>query len=297
MKEVLLLCAFQGVPGAFSHDAGRIYCRARGGDDNVSFVACPSFADVFQAVVQKDAHLGVVPLENSSIGSITASYDLLWRNDLVITGEVSMPVHHCLLGLPGADISALREVYSHAAALEQCRKLFAEITQAVPVAYTNTAGAASLVRQKGDPHLGAIASELAALEYGLAVLKSNVEDYPGNCTRFGIISRADGADGMLPAPPAAPYKISCAFELEHSPGKLSGLLSSLSASGVNLSKIESRPIPETAWHYRFFIDLEAIDRSQDALIVKVLAEGSKTCKILGRYKSWHALQLAALGND
>ncbi|SRR5579885_477797 len=278
--------AFQGAPGAFSHSAGQMFAKTLGSPGEPGFVPCQTFEEIFQTVTAGGCEYGVVPLENSSIGSITANYDLLWRCDVEIVGEVSMPVHHQLIGLAGADPAALKEIYSHPAALDQCRKLFAGLSGVRPVAYFDTSGAARFVKETGDPSLAAIAGEAAADEHGLVVLRTNVEDYPDNSTRFGIVTRRCGDLHNPREFPEPPYKISCAIQLPHKPGSLARVLDKLAEQEVNLTKIESRPIPEAAWHYRFFIDIQLDGQTQDAFAVAALKSSCESCKLLGRYRPW-----------
>jgi prephenate dehydratase len=276
--------AFQGVPGAFSHSAGKLFAERLGHLGEALFVPCHSFNEMFESVLAGKSDYGVVPLENSSIGSISVNYDLLWDNAVTLIGEVSIAIHHHLIGLDGAEPAELEEIYSHPAALDQCRKLFGELA-ARPVVYFDTSGAARFVRESNDPKFAAIAGEMAAEEHGLKILRRNIEDYPENRTRFGIIAAANEKE-----PPAVSVhencKVSCAVELPHSPGSLSQLLTGLASLEVNLTKIESRPIPEAPWHYRFFIDLELPAPAMDSAMVDVLKKSSESFKVLGRYKAW-----------
>lgn len=279
--------AFQGVPGAFSHSAGKLFARTLGQEGGADFHPCNTFAEMFEQVVSGQCEYGVVPLENSSIGSISANYDLLWTTDVKLIGEVSMPIHHHLIGLNGADPFKLSEIYSHPAALDQCRNLFRDLAGVRPVAHFDTSGAARFVREQNDARLAALAGEAAAHEHGLAVLRANVEDYPENTTRFGIISKHARCQDNPQELPNPPYKISCAVELPHQPGALAKLLTRLASLELNLTKIESRPIPQVTWHYRFFIDIELDGHDQDAGVVRVLKDSCEAYRLLGRYLPWH----------
>ena len=274
--------AYQGVPGAFSHRAGYLFAQTAKDEDSPEFLPCETFAEVFEQVLGRRASYGVVPLENSTIGSIVANYDLLWAHEVFIVGEVSMPIHHHLLGIEGAAVGDIREVFSHPAALEQCSRFFEASKHLRAVAHFDTSGAARHVSALKNPAFAAIAGEFAASEYGLTVLKSNIEDYPYNCTRFGVITDPAHA-GPCPQPP---YKISCAVELPHTPGSLALLLTRIAGLDINLTKIESRPIPEAPWHYRFFIDMEFDGQDQDECAVKVLKDTTEIYRLLGRYKAW-----------
>lgn len=278
--------AFQGALGAFSHCAGQLFAGQLQCADLAAYVPCQNFEEVFKTVADGGTKYGVIPLENSSIGSIVANYDLLWTSQVVIIGEVAMPVHHQLLGLKGADCSKIAQVYSHPAALEQCRKFFARMPDASPIAHFDTSGAALYVSRKMDPTVAAIASELAGAEYGLDVLEKNIEDYPHNRTRFGIITQMDSGGRQANLLPDPPYKISFAVELPHQPGSLAKLLNRLAGLEVNLTKIESRPIVESPWHYRFFIDMQLDGQDQDSGALTVLKDSSDKYKLLGRYRPW-----------
>ena len=282
-KSARSTIAFQGAPGAFSHRAALLYAEQHLGDGDAQVVPCEAFAGIFEALADGRACFGVVPLENSTIGSIVANYDLLWEHDVCMVGEVVTTIHHQLLGLAGAEIKGLREVYSHPAALEQCRRFFAGCPWLKPVAFFDTSGAARHVAARKDATMAAIAGEFAMREYGLSLLQSNIEDSPHNRTRFGVIANAGAPDDALPEPP---YKISAAVELPHSPGSLSRLLSSLAAQSVNLTKIESRPIADAPWHYRFFVDMELDDLRKDEHVVKALADCTERFKLIGRYMPW-----------
>jgi prephenate dehydratase len=275
MKQVTI--AFQGAPGAFSHQAAIAFAK----DLNVEarFIPCQTFGEMFDGVSKGSTEYGAVPLENSSIGSIVANYDLLWNANAKIIGEYVLPVHHHLIGFPDVDIKSLKTVYSHPAALDQCSGLFQKHPNLAARVHWDTSGAVVHVRETGDKTAAAIAGELAAKEHGMHIIASNVEDYAHNSTRFGLIT-AQATDA---ADPGAPYKVSCAVELEHRPGALASVLTSLAAAGANLTKIESRPIGESLWHYRFFMDLEIATGGIEAIEAS-LKIYSRNFKLLGRYK-------------
>lgn len=280
------LFAFQGVPGAFSHQAGQLFAGQLLGLGKAEFAPCETFAEVFAEVTSGRCRYGVLPLENSSIGSIVSNYDFLWGQPVVIIGEVVSPIHHHLLGLPGAGLPAIKEVYSHPAALEQCRKFLGQMGTMRPCAYFDTSGAAQYVQQRDDPTVAAIAGDLAARQYSLSILQANIEDFPLNQTRFGIIALTSGDVEMPDSLPAVPYKVSCAVELDHKSGSLARLLTRVASLEINLTKIESRPIPETPWHYRFFVDMELDGVDQDSSVIAVLKDSTEAYKVLGRYRAW-----------
>lgn len=277
MTKRQVTIAFQGAPGAFSHQAAIAFARQL--DVEARFIPCQTFGEMFDGVSRGSTEYGAVPLENSSIGSIVANYDLLWNSNAHIIAEYVLPVHHHLIGFADADIKSLKTVYSHPAALDQCRGLFQKNPNLSARVHWDTSGAVIHVRDSGDRTAAAIAGELAAKEHGMHIIASNVEDYAHNSTRFGLIASAgnNGAD------PGEPYKLSCAVELEHKPGALANVLTSLAATGANLTKIESRPIGESLWHYRFFMDLE-INAGGIEPIEAALKIYCRNFKLLGRYK-------------
>jgi prephenate dehydratase len=268
--------AFQGAPGAFSHQAAIAFAEQLG--ITAGYLPCQTFGEMFHGVSSGSTEYGAVPLENSSIGSITANYDNLWNADAVIVAEYFLPVHHHLIGFEGVSIADLKTVYSHPAALDQCRALFQKHPHLKSRVHWDTSGSVVDVRDSGDKTSAAIAGELAAKEHGMSIIIRNVEDYAHNSTRFGLITR-----GSADLPPVErPFKMTCAVELEHKPGTLAGVLNSLAAVGANLTKIESRPIGETPWHYRFFMDLEVSSGDAEA-IEGALKVYSRNFKLLGRY--------------
>jgi prephenate dehydratase len=302
----LLKIGFQGTRGAFSHRAGELFAEQvisdLGSAIQLEFVPLQSFIDVFAKVANEECDFGVVPLENSSVGSIVANYDLLWSNDVRIDAEVMLPVQHHLLGFSGTDIDSLEAVYSHPVALDQCRNLFSALPGLKAISYWDTSSAAIYVKNTGNSCLAAIASEFAAKENGLDILKANIEDYPGNSTRFGVICHAsalplqhlnnnghdNGGSGARVVNSSlhavTPLKVSCAAEIAHRPGALAKLLNILMEIGANLTKIESRPIPETPWRYRFFLDMELRASDQRDQISKILSANTESFRIFGFYQ-------------
>lgn len=288
-----LRVAFQGAPGAFSHRATQLFAEQIGCRAQLEPVSCKSFDQIFDKVVSGEAEFAAVPLENSSVGSVVANYDLLWRSPVIIVSEVYLDVHHNLITLEGTKLEDIRQIFSHPVALDQCLKLLASLPNAKPVSFWDTSGSAFHVKEMGDPTLAAIASQYAAAETGLHMLKRNVEDHSGNRTRFGIIMGDLAAAGGAPMKQRAlelvsqsdRYKLSCNVELAHEPGSLSRLLDALARCSANLTKIESRPIPETPWHYRFFLDMQ-ISRDQDSCVATALRTHCNSSKILGRYPIW-----------
>lgn len=288
--------AFQGAPGAFSHRAAQLFAQQME-ESTVEAVSCQTFEETFSKVLSRDVDFAAIPLENSSVGTIIPNYDLLSKSSVSILSEVYVPVHHNVLGIEGCTLEQLKEVYSHPVALDQCRKFLAAIPGARAVAHWDTSGSAFHIKELNDPSVAAIASEFAAKETGLKIIKRNVEDHEGNRTRFGIIAPESAAMAPTKSQKCAfdlinhldRFKVTCTVELAHEPGSLARLLGGLAECGADLTKIESRPIPETPWHYKFFLDMQ-IDREQEPRMLSQLEKHTISKKILGRYPIWINLE-------
>src|SRR5205807_1256342 len=238
--------AFQGEPGAYSEEA--LFLLAPDAESQPH----REFRDVAQAVLDRRAHYGLLPIENSLVGSIATNFDLIAESGLAIVGEVVSAVQRCLLGVPGAGRAALRRVLSHPVALAQCERFLRELSGVEVVAFYDTAGAAAEVARRHDASLGAVAGALAARRYGLDVVAERIEDEPHNQTRFLLVAR----DATAP-PPDIPAKTTLRLKLPHRPGTLARALAPFAEAGLNLTKLESRPDRSTPWEYLFYLDVEA----------------------------------------
>ena len=266
--------AYQGEPGAFSEAAAR-----RVGPDP-QLVPCRSFEEVFETVEAGPATYGVLPIENSIGGSIHRNYDLLLAHDLPIVAEVELPVVHHLLALPGATLEGLRRVYSHPQGLAQCERFLRRLTQVEIIATYDTAGSAKMVADAGLTDAGAIASARAGEVFGLTSLAASVQDFDDNITRFIVVGRA-------PLEHAVADKMSIVFTLPNEPGSLFKALSVFALRGIDLTKLESRPIPGRPWEYRFYVDLAvARDEVIGTRALAHLAEFAPMLRTLGTYASW-----------
>jgi prephenate dehydratase len=264
---------FQGEPGAFSEEAaGALF---RDGDA----VPHRTVRGVFEAVASGSIDRAVVPLENSLAGSINETYDLLAKGDVHIIGEVVLAVDHALIALPGSKLDDIRRVASHPQALAQCDEYLAELDVELLPIY-DTAGAAKRIAEEHRPDEAAVASERAASFYGLEVLASRIQTNPENQTRFVAISRD-------PTPLQTADKTSFILVTGHKPGALYQCLGPFAERGVNLSKLESRPVGHTPWRYRFFLDVEA--GTGDPALAQALEEVNREAamlQVLGSYPRW-----------
>ena len=266
--------AYQGEPGAFSEAA------ARRVDPDVQLQPLKSFEEVFERVAADPATWGILPFENSIGGSIHRNYDLLLSHELPIVAEVELPVVHHLLALPGATLAGLRRVYSHPQGLAQCERFLRTLTNVDIIATYDTAGSAKMVADAGLKDAGAIASARAGEVFGLASLAARVQDFDDNITRFLVI-------GHKPIRNAVPDKTSIVFTLPNEPGSLFKALSVFALRGIDLTKLESRPIPGRPWEYLFYVDLAvARDEVSCARALAHLGEFAPMLKTLGTYASW-----------
>ena len=244
-----LRVAYQGVEGSYSHlTAQRRYA---GYPEGVLLEGSETFRGAAEAVRGGSADRALLPIENTTAGSINEVYDLLAEGGLTITAEVVSRIEHCLLGLPGARVEDLRTVLSHPQGLLQCQDFLRSAPWMKPQVEFDTAGSARKVRERNDPAVAAIASEHAAKVFGLEVLRRGIQSQEGNYTRF-----VELAHDPIRFPPETPAKTSLLLSLPHQPGALAEVLGVLSRRGVNLAKLESRPIPESPFKYRFYLDLD-----------------------------------------
>jgi len=224
-----------------------------------------------------EAELGVVPVENTTAGSINQTYDLLLESDLHVVGEIVHRVEHCLLAPKGTTLKDLHAVKSHPQALAQCDGFLARM-RLTPIPVFDTAGAAKELAEHPEPGLAAIASRRAAELYGLEVLAENIEDYPHNYTRFFVIGHKEPPRGQ------GPYKTSIVFAVRHRPGGLLEALSVFAEAGVNLTKLESRPRRDKPFSYLFYLDLEGhLEDPGPAQALLRLLRRVAFLKVLGSY--------------
>ena len=235
--------AYPGTAGSFSHAAAR---AAFPEGDCVGYATFPEAA---QAVLDGQADYALLPVENSSAGAVIQTYSLLEKLPLHIVGEATQPVRHQLLGVPGATLDAIRQIDSHPQALAQCDEFLQGLRDVRIVPSNNTAISAREVAQSGDVTRAAIASLEAAREYGLAVLRENIQTSNTNTTRFVILSKHA-------VPLGTPDKASIIFTVSNEIGALAKVLTTFAEYGLNMSRIESRPLPETTFVYFFSADFE-----------------------------------------
>lgn len=276
MAEQTKRVAIQGCRGCFHEQAARIFYSERGED--ISIVECQSFADLFVAVDDGRADAAVMAIENTISGGLLPNFELLRANSLKIKGEVYIPIHQNLMALPGQDIHDIREVRTHYMAINQTRQFFERNCPWIKMVESeDTAKSAIEIASQGLMGVGAVASSLAAEQNGLEILAENIETYRQNFTRFLIL------DPGLKAARSAGGKASLCFTLPHKPGSLAQVLTILSFYEMNLTRIQSLPIPGVEWQYFFYIDIRFASRDRYRQALRAVRPLMKDLDILGEY--------------
>ncbi len=264
--------AIQGERGAFSHAAA---IQVFGSDTEV--LTKRSFEELFEAVASGEADYGMVPVENTLAGSVQRNLDLLVQHTLHAIAETRVPIRLCLVVRPGSAIDSIRSAASHPVALQQCHGFFASHpTVESRVAYDTAGSVKDLLEGRAD-YDAAIGSALSAELYGGRVLMEGLEDDPGNFTRFFAVARE------AVRPPEEGSKTSIAFTLAHKPGSLHHALAAVAERNVDLTRLESRPIPGRPWEYRFYADLRGAPLPVQDECVEQIRTGAGELRVLGQY--------------
>jgi prephenate dehydratase len=263
---------FQGEHYAFSEIAAKKFLGE-------SAICHPreTFEQVFQSVNNKNPLLGIIPIENTLSGSIHQNYDLLLENSVRIVGEVNLRIELNLIAPTGIELSQIKTVYSHPAAIGQCRNFWKSHPSLEIVPTYDTAGSVKIIAEKGLTAAAAIASQQAAADYSMNILVREIEDYPENFTRFLIISTEEINFGTA-------KKTSIVFATKHIPGALFKSLSVFFLRDLNLLKIESRPLRGKLWQYIFYLDFEgSMEQGTCQNALRHLEEIADFIKVLGSY--------------
>lgn len=264
--------AIQGERGAFSHEAA-----LRVAPPVPDILPCRTFEDLFEAVAGASADLGMVPVENTLAGSVQRNLDLLVDHALHVVAETRVRIGLCLVVPPGRRMGEVRSAASHPVALQQCHRFFREHAGIRPVVAYDTAGSVRDLLGGDAEYDAAIGSKLAADLYGGRVILGGIEDDPRNYTRFLAVARAAAP------PPESGVKTSLAFTVQHRPGSLFEALGLFARRGVDLTRLESRPIPGRPWEYRFYADLRGATLSDQTACVEDLRASGSDVRVLGSY--------------
>ncbi len=273
--------AFQGVRGAFSELAAR-----RSFDESAKVLPCHTFAETFDAVSSGKAKYAVVPVENTLGGTVYDNLDLLAMHpELTVVGEQQVRVMHNLIVVPGAKMEDISKVYSHPQGIQQCRAfLDKELPDAERIPFFDTAGAVEYIARLGDKSVAAIAGAPAAHYYGMEVLRQGIETDASNYTRFYILAREENAEVYRSQ--AELNKAALSFSVSDEPGALMDVLKTIADKGVNMTKLESRPIPGKPWEYLFFVELQLPeDRKRFDELAAEIRKKAVSFRVLGVYTS------------
>jgi chorismate mutase/prephenate dehydratase len=276
-SERSILVGFTGTEGAYAHQAAQRHFSPW--HAQAAYRAFPTFRAMLQGVRAREVDYAVLPIENTTAGSINEAYDLLASMDLSLVGEEVQPIDHCLIGAAPTPLADLRRIYSHPQALAQCSEFLARMPWCSAEEFGNTALAVKKIGADNDPSQAAIASEEAARLSGLPVLARDIANQRDNFTRFVIV-----ADEAVEYDLRIPCKTSVMLVTRHERGALVTCLNVLAERGLNLTKLESRPRPGSPWEYQFYVDFEgnrSDPRVQDAL--RELAARAFFLKVFGSY--------------
>jgi len=269
--------AYQGTDGAFSHQAAYRHFEERYSE--VECIGYDTFEEAARAVEQEKADYAILPIENTTAGSINQTYDILGEGKLHIVGEEAIRIIHCLLAIEEVPIERIKRIISHPQALAQCSHFLSKLHRCKVESYLDTAMSAKKVVEDGDLSQAAIAGSYAAQLYGLEILKRDLANQSKNFTRFVIVSRDEiSVDTQIPC------KTSLLMTTSHDKGSLISCLRVLEEHGINMAKLESRPKPNEPWKYLFYLDIEAnVDDNDTHAALEELRKQADSLKVLGCY--------------
>ena len=268
--------AIQGYKGCFHEQAARLFYAA----DSPEIVACDTFEDLFKAMDAGKADAAVMAIENTVSGGLIHNFELLRENGRPIKGEVYIRIRQNLMALPGQSLQDIREVRTHYMAINQTRPFFEKNCPWIKLSESeDTAKSAAQLSSSGEKGVGAVASELAAQLYGLEILAPGIETYKQNFTRFLVL------DNALEIPENQINKASLCFTLPHKPGSLAQILTILSFYDMNLTRIQSLPIPGREWQYFFYADIKFDDLLRYRQALQAVRPLIEDLRILGEYKA------------
>ncbi len=274
MQHPVQRVAIQGYEGSFHQEAVRVFFG-----DKTNILACARFQEVVKSAADPSlCDAGVMAIENSIAGSILPNYSLLRNSDLVITGEIYLQIRQNLLVNPGIGLKDIKEVHSHPIAILQCMDFLNQYDWKL-VETEDTALSAKHIHQRKSKHIAGIASSLAAGLFQLDVLAPDIHTMKNNYTRFLVLKRKENAERIEEA-----NKASVTFHTDHSRGSLARVLTLIAEAGINLSKLQSYPIPGSDWKYSFHADMEFQNRSEFEQVIEIIRPVITELKIYGVYQ-------------
>ncbi len=276
-KEESIRVSYQGTDGAFSHQAAMRHFKQR--YSNVDCIGYTRFEEAADAVEKGEVDVSILPIENTTAGSINDTYDLLNEKNLFITGEEVLKINHCLMAPENVHLNNIRRILSHPQAIAQCSRFLTSLPRCHVESYFDTAMAARKVRDDDDLSQAAIASSYAAEIYGLKILKRDLANQADNLTRFVIVGKE-----QLSCDPQLNCKTSLIFATIDEKGALMKCLNLLDNSGINMTKLESRPRIGHPWQSLFYLDIEGnMNDPKVADVLQKLAKKAQYLKVLGSY--------------
>ncbi len=267
------MISIQGFEGSFHQMAAEAYYG-----NNIQIVPCATFKEVIKFATRKESEAGIMAIENSIAGSILANYNLLQKSSLKITGEVYLQIRQYLLANNGVQLTDIKEVHSHPMALQQCFSFLDKFNWKL-VESEDTALSAKYIHQHRTRHIAAIASKRAAQLYDLNILAPNIQSEKNNYTRFLILQKETSAPEKINAD-----KASVNFQTDHSKGSLAKVLVKIAEGGINLSKLQSAPIPGSDWKYSFHADMEFDSLEQFHVVLNNIKSLTQELRVFGIYK-------------
>lgn len=275
--DSVTVVAYQGAEGAWGHIAGLRHFSVREGD--LEFRPHDTFREMLEAVRSGAVNFAMLPIENTSAGSINETYDLLARLDVAVVGEEIQKIDHCLLAIESVPLERIKRILADPESIQQCATFLAGLPHTQVESLGNTATAARRVRHDQDLSQAAIGSEDAARRWGLTVLARDIMDHRENFTRFVVVGPR-----LLPCDTRITCKTSLIFTTKHKEGALVSCLNVLAAHGLSLNKLESRPRPGSPWEYVFYVDFEGnLQESATETALRELAAHVLSMKVLGCY--------------
>ncbi|GIZ14296.1 prephenate dehydratase [Capnocytophaga catalasegens] len=272
MKEIV---AIQGIEGSYHHQTAQEYF-----DRDIQIIPCDSFDKVAQKLLNQEASMGIMAIENTIAGAILPNYNLIDKHQLYIVGEHYIDIQHQLMAIQGQHLEDLTEVHSHYMALLQCKDFFVQYPHIKLVEDSDTASTARRIKQGNLRGIGAIASVTAAHLFGLEILATNIQTMKNNATRFVILQKEKPLLYQKTI-----NKASIKFQLDHKRGSLATVLNVISDCDLNMTKIQSLPVVHQPWKYAFFVDVTFDKYTNFQKVIQLLDIMAEDIKILGEYQN------------